>query len=136
MQEQQKHITQETIEELKGIQAFLEEEPETDATILIERLTKLNSYMARTGFLLAEAKADQDNAIAAVFAEHSSAIIKMPSQVSQKFISALCEKENFNVTWIERINRTCSHQGDNIRTQVSFAKEEMRLVNSPYGNPR
>ena len=127
-----KHITEEVVEELRGIQEFLEEEYTDDPVSLLNRITLLNVYMARSGFLLAEAEADRDKAMAATFAEHASAITKMPSQVSQKFINALCEKENYFVTWIERIHRTCVHQSDGIRTQVSFAKEEMRMAG--WGN--
>ena len=126
-----KRITGEIVEELKSIQSFLEEEYTDDPVGLLNRITKLNVYMARTGFLLAEAEADRDKVVAATFAEHASAITKMPSQVSQKFINALCEDENYYVTWIERIHRTCVHQSDGIRTQISFAKEEMRM--SGYG---
>lgn len=126
-----KRITGEIVEELKSIQSFLEEEYTDDPVGLLNRITKLNVYMARTGFLLAEAEADRDKVVAATFAEHASAITKMPSQVSQKFINALCEDENYYVTWIEPIHRTCVHQSDGIRTQISFAKEEMRM--SGYG---
>ena len=129
----EKHITPEIAEELVRIQAFLEEEPRDDVPeILIERLTKLNALMARTGFLWAEAKADQDAAIAAVFAENSKAILQMPATVSQKFIAALCKDENYYVSLTERINRTCVHQSDNLRTQVSYAKENMALTRKGY----
>lgn len=129
----EKHITPEIIEELKEMQRFLEGSPETDdPNELIERLTKINAYMARSGFLMAEANADRDAAIAAVFAEHSKSILQMPATVSQKFISALCKDENYYATLVERINRTCVHQSDNLRTQVSFAKENMALTRRGY----
>ena len=130
---QEKLITQEKIEELKKIQEFLESEPVTDDPAeLIDRLTKMNAYMARSGFLMAEAQADRDAAIAGVFAEHQKAILQMPATVSQKFISAMCKDENFYATWTERINRLCVHESDNLRTQVSYAKENMALTRRGY----
>ena len=131
--EEKKHITLKIIEELDEIQQFLESVPEgDDPSVLIERLTMLNAYMARTGFLMAEAKADQDAAIAGVVAEHSKQILQMPATGSQKFINALCKDENYYATLIERIHRTCVHQGDNIRTQISFAKEDLSLTRRGY----
>ena len=129
----ERHITPEIVSELKEMQTFLESQPVTDDPgELIERLTTLNAYMARSGFLMAEANADRDAAIAAVFAEHSKAILQMPATVSQKFIGALCKEENYYATWVERINRMCVHQSDNLRTQVSFAKENMTLTRRGY----
>lgn len=128
-----KHITEEIDKELHEIQQFLEDDQlADDPGLLVERLTMLNAYLARTGFLLAEAKADLDNAVAAAFAEYSRLIVKMPATVARTFIGSQCETENYYVNWIERINRACVHQGDNIRTQVSYAKENMKLTRSGY----
>ncbi len=133
MEKTERHITPEIVEELKQMQAFLESEPTTDDPAeLIERLTIINAYMARSGFLMAEANADRDAAIAAVFAEYPKQILQMPATVSQKFISSLCKEENYYATLVERINRTCVHQSDNLRTQVSFAKENMALTRRGY----
>ncbi len=130
----EEHINDSVAEELRGIQGFLETETSEDPNELIERLGMLNVYMARTGYLLAVAKADQDTATARVFDEFSGDILAMPATIGARFIASRCREENYYVNWIERINRACVHQGDNIRTQVSFAKENMRLINTPYGN--
>ena len=128
----EEHITQDTHKELEDIQSFLEVVTGDEVNELIERLSMLNSYMARTGYLLAVATADRDRAMAGVFAEHQKSILKMPATVSQKFINCLCDTENYYVTWIERLNRACVHQGDNIRTQISFAKENLSLTKRGY----
>lgn len=132
MAEITKRITEEIDGELRAIQSYLEDTPADEPSILLDRLTMLNSYMARTGYLLAEAKADLDAATAGVFAKFSNMILKMPATVSQKFITSQCETENYYVAWIERINRSCVHQSDNIRTQVSFAKENLNLTRRGY----
>lgn len=130
----QEHINESTDKEMRDIQDYLQTFTGDDPSELIERLGMLNVYMARTGYLLAVAKADLDAAMSRVFAEFSAQILAMPATIGSRFISARCETENYYVNWIERVNRACVHQCDNIRTQVSFAKENMRLVNSPYGN--
>lgn len=130
----EEHISDATGVELRGIQDFLETVASDDPSELIERLGMLNVYMARTGYLLAVAKADLDSAMADVFGKHADQITAMSATIGAKFIASQCKTENYYVNWLDRLNKTCVHQCDNIRTQVSFAKENMRLVNSPYGN--
>ena len=36
------------------------------------------------------------------------------------------------VVWLDRINRTLVHAGDNIRTQISFAKQDLALQRKGY----
>lgn len=118
--------------ECKDIQGYLEVSLSDDPNELIERLTMLNTYLARSGMLLAEAKFLQDEGTAAVFAEHAKAILKMPATVATKFIASQCKDENYLVNWLERINRACVHQSDNLRTQVSFTKEQLKLTSRGY----
>lgn len=128
------HITEEIDDELRMMQAYLEVNVSDNPSELIERLGTLNVYMARTGYLLAVAKADLDEAMSSAFAERSETIERMPATIGQKFISSQCRVENYYATWIERLNRECVHQCDNLRTMISFAKESMRLENLPHGN--
>lgn len=120
--------------EAQEIQTFLESVPDNndDPNELSIRLSYLNNYMARSGKMLADAKQMQDLAIAAAYAEHSKAILKMPATIALKFISSQTAEENYLVNWLDRINRTCTHQSDNIRTQISFAKEQMSLTRKGY----
>ena len=122
-----KRITPEIVAELQTIQKFLETRHSDEPAVLSEVLAEVNVQMARSGFLLAEAKADLDAAMAVVFDENMKAIQKMPATVSTKFMSALCKEEQYNVNWIERINRTCVHAADNLRSLLSYAKESSRV---------
>ena len=128
----EEHITPEVVEELKKMQEFADEPYTEDAAVLLPRLTQIGAYVSRTGYLKAVAEADRDRAVQAVFAEHANQILKMPATVSQKFISALCDKQNFYCTWIDRLNRTLTHQADIVRTQTSFAKEDLALTRRGY----
>ncbi|MEG2061803.1 MAG: hypothetical protein RRY33_08110 [Alistipes sp.] len=120
------------IKEAQTIQDFLEITSSDDPAELSLRLSEINVYMARSGKMLADAKLLQDNAIASVYAQHFKAIQKMPATVVIKFVNSQCAGANYLVNWLDRINRTCVHQGDNIRTQVSFAKEDMSLTRKGY----
>ena len=100
------------LQEAQEIQDFLESVPDNneDPNELAIRLTYLNNYMARSGKMLADAKQMQDSAISAAYAEHSKAILKMPATIAMKFIASQTVTENYLVNWLDRINRTCTHQ--------------------------
>lgn len=118
--------------ECKEMQDFLEIETSDSTDELVSRLTHINIYLARSGFLLAEAKRIQDKAIQEVYQSNMDALVKMPSNTAKQFITSFVADINYLVTWLDRLNRSCVHQGDNIRTQISFAKEELKLVKSGY----
>lgn len=122
----------ELLEEAQRIQDFLEITTSDDPAELTNRLSDINTYMARTGRMLADAKLLQDNAMSATYGEHSKAIMKMPATIASKFISSQCGDVNYLVNWLDRLNRTCVHQGDNIRTQLSFIKEQLSLTRKGY----
>lgn len=48
------------------------------------------------------------------------------------FVSAQSVTANQLVVWLDRINRTLVHAGDNIRTQISFAKQDLALQRKGY----
>ena len=114
------------------MQAWLELVPSDEPKEIADRLSILGVYMARSGNMLADAKYLQDQARAQVFAEHSKAILKMPATVSTKFIDSQVGEVNYLVNWLDRINRTCVHQSDSMRTLLSFSKEQLRLNKTGY----
>ena len=115
-------------EEVQKMEDFLtEQEISDDPNQWAWRLTVLNAYMARSGSLLALAKYDQDKQIAEVFIREQKLVSKLPATVATKYVSAMCFDENLLVNRLDRINRDCVHQSDNIRTMISFAKQQMSL---------
>ena len=114
------------IKEIEEMQSFLEITASDNPKELIDRLTDINVYLARSGKLLADAKAYQDQVTANVYASHMEFISRVPATVAMKFVAAQ------SVTWLDRINRTLVHAGDNIRTQISFAKQDMALQRKGY----
>ena len=122
----------EIIEELQTMQDYLEITPSDNPEELIERLTTINTYMARSSFLIAELKYLKDHAVAQAFFTHKEKISEMPASLANKFIDSICYEANKLYTWIDRINRTCVHQGENLRTQISFIKEQLKLTRTGY----
>ncbi|MCI2145813.1 MAG: hypothetical protein LKK08_06155 [Bacteroidales bacterium] len=118
--------------ELSSMQDYLEITTSNNGDELTDRLAQLNVYLARSGKLLADAKAIQEAKTAEVFGAYFSQITKMPATIAQKFIQAQTKDINYIVNWAERVNRAIVHQGDNIRTQISFEKENLRLTKSGY----
>lgn len=118
--------------EAEGIQAYLEITASDDPNELVARLSELNVYLARTGRMLAEATGIRDRAVAEVYASRAETIGRMPATVARRFVESLTAEENELVTWLDRLNRTCTHQSENIRTQVSFAKQQLELSRKGY----
>lgn len=120
------------LNEIEDMQKFLEVTTSDDPHELVQRLTDINVYMARSGKLLADTKAYQDQVTANVYARHTDFISRVPATVAIKFVSAQCVTANHLVNWLDRINRSLVHAGDNIRTQISFAKQDLALQRKGY----
>ena len=109
------------------IDAFLNETCSEDGNEAAERVCNLSVYMARTGKMLADAKYWQDVAISK---QTISVLENFPSQtptIKKKLIEHACKEENHLVTWIDRLNRCCTHDIEICITLISKAKEEMKL---------
>lgn len=118
--------------EAGDIQNFLEITVSDEPAELIERISMLNVYLARSGKMLADATQLQDDAIASVFVNYAKFLEDKSPTIASKFIQSQISRQNRLVKWIERINRACVHQSDNIRTQISFKKENLRIEKTGY----
>lgn len=119
-------------EEMLKMQSFLEITTSDNPQELVQRLTDINVYMARSGKLLADAKLLQDNAMNEVYDRHVDFICRVPATIASKFTTSKLADVNYLVNGLDRINRTSVHQGDNIRTQISFAKQDLALQRKGY----
>ena len=115
------------------MQDFLEITASDNPVELLTRLTDLNVYLARSGKMLADAKAIQDILTANIFGYKGDYISRLSTTLASKFITSQTATINQIVIWLDRINRTCVHQSDNIRTQISFAKMEKQNINRGIG---
>ena len=111
--------------EAKEIDNFLNIESSEQIEEVIERGNTISAYLARTSKMLADAKFWQDKAMAENTILANETYKHMPPSTKNKLIEAMCQKENYLFTWIGRLNATCTHQLDWLRTLVSKAKAEI-----------
>lgn len=126
-----------SIERLKAeceqIQSFLEAHYPTDNPAACEsRGVDIEGYMARTGKMLADAKYWRDQFVSeaintTVAIAQKQAKQWTPSLINKK-VDALAMEYNYLVNWCDRLNRSCTHSLDFIRTLLSKHKEEMRMT--------
>jgi len=109
------------------MQAFMEQAPTDEPTVLAERLAYCNVYLARSGEMLAQAKKLLNEATAAVFDAKGERLLKAGSQLAGKVIAGYCADEQFLCDWLDRVNRGLVHSADNLRSLLSYAKEGMRV---------
>lgn len=120
------HTKEKIKERAEEIQTILDE-PYKDGNIeeATQRGNIMVCLMAETGKLLADAKYHQDQALSNSILKRLD--IKLSPSTLNKLVEAECKEENYLVNWMERINRSCTHDLDWCRTLVSKAKEEMRF---------
>lgn len=118
--------------EAETMQGFLETDYSDNINEMLYRVSTINTYMARSGKMLADARYLQDQAQKIVFNEQWDHISALPASQITKYINAQTYEENYLVNWLDRINRTCVHQSENLRTQISFIKEQLNLERRGY----
>lgn len=118
--------------ECQEIQYYLETKASDDPNELTNRLATLSIYMARSGEMLAQARFIQDNMRKAVFEEKSFEISTMSPTIASKLIESETGECNYLVNWLDRINRSCVHQADSLRTIFSYVKENLKMTRNGY----
>jgi len=118
--------------EINDMQSFLDITVGEEPAELTQRLSTLSAYMSRSGKLLADAKREQDTATAKAFMDNFKDIQKMSPSLAQKYVQSVCAEQNYFVNQLDRINRACVHQSENLRTQISFMKLELEMGRKGY----
>ena len=133
------HLTPLTDLEIEAteIDAFLNITCSDDMNEVVERGNTLAVYIARTGKMLADARYHKDQKLKDSIIQtlrDTAKLAGLSITTINKLIDANCERENYLVNWIERLNRSATHQLDWLRTLVSKAKEEMRTSTGINGS--
>jgi len=115
------------------IDVFLEEDITDDPEACIARGNILVTYLARTGKMLADAKYHKDAALKSSIMKELRDNGSCAPSIMKQLVDAACQENNYMVNWLERLNRTCVHQIDWLRTVVSMAKEERRVSTGVSG---
>lgn len=117
-------------EEAQKIQDFLDITVSSDPAELVDRIATLMTYISRSGEMYAQAKKILR---AKKTSEISKTILNIAKEqclsasVQNALLDSICEEEAFMVDWLERLNRSCTHQLDGLRTLLSYEKEQMRF---------
>jgi hypothetical protein len=110
------------------IQAFLEAEFNADVSAsCVARAEELAGYMAHTGKMLADAKYHYNTLLNSEIIKALKDQDKMTASTLNNYIKAMCKDYQYLVDWIDRINASCTHQIDLIRSLISKHKEELKL---------
>lgn len=119
-------------EEALKMQDYLEVTMSDNPQEWTERGNTLCEYMARSGKCLADAKYHLAEKKKTFIFEELTAIMSgagFSATTQKELINSHCGELERLVTWFDRINRTCTHQMDYIRSLISKEKEEMKMNN-------
>ncbi len=117
-------------DEARKIQDYLDVTVSSDPAELVDRIATLMTYMARSGEMLAQAKKLLRSRKTSEISKTIISIAKeqfLSATVQNALLDSICEEEAYMVDWIDRINRTCTHQIEGLRSLLSYEKEQMRL---------
>ena len=110
--------------EARNIQMALECMNNPNIEAMIERLDQLGVYYARSGELLSEVVGMRDAAVARLFHDEKETIISLSPSLATKLVNSSASELNALEKWLDRINASCKHQCDNLRTMISYEKEQ------------
>ena len=118
-------------EEATKIQSDLDVTQSEDANEAQERGNMLAAHISRTGKMLADAKYHLNDKKKSDIMDTLRMVAKDTPNASttsvNELIKSLCKEEQYLVDWIERLNRTATHQMEWCRTVISKAKAEMAI---------
>ena len=107
-------------DEAAKVQYFAENCPSSDENVLVDTLSDINHYMARTAVMLAEAKMIHDKSVSDTYIAYD--FTGIPASAVNKMVASMCGESSMLVNWLEKLNITLVHIGENMRTQISFSK--------------
>lgn len=117
-------------EELQRMQDYLEIDISENPEEIVQRIKDLNVYMARSGKMLADAKKllrERKNE------EITQTILKiakenyLAAKAQNALVECIARHEHYLVDWADRINKTCVHQVEALRSLLSYEKEQLKL---------
>lgn len=113
------------------IQQLLEKPIDDDPNALTERGTLISTQIARTGKMLAEAKCLYNVVREIQLMERLGEFMdsRLSAKIQNAILDGLAYKEKYLVDYLDRLNSSCVHQLDFIRTLLSKAKAEMQYLN-------
>lgn len=113
--------------ELTEIQSFLEAQYAADVHGQVQaRFDSLGAYMARSGKLKADAEWHYNSLVESSIMEalKKGYEERLSASTVNKFVEAASRNYKFLVTWADRVNRSCTHQMEGMRSVISTLRAE------------
>jgi hypothetical protein len=57
---------------------------------------------------------------------------RLSASVQNALLDSVCEQEAFLAEWLDRVNKSCTHQIEGLRSLLSYEKEGLRLTKTGY----
>lgn len=123
-------------DEAQRIQDYLEITCSGDPNEIISRISDISVYLARTSQMLADAKKEvsriKRSEIVKEVVEPLTRSVALSATTQKAIIDGIAIEEQYLVDWLERLNRTCTHQIDALRSMLSYEKEQLRINKTGY----
>jgi len=113
--------------ELITYQDYLQQEYRSDlGTDVVDRMDTIGGYMARSGKLKADAEWHYNKLVDSEIMKCLSDMLheKLSTTTVNKLIEAKAKDYKYLLTWADRVNRTCTHQYEGLRSVLSSLKAE------------
>jgi len=127
-------------QEAEEIQAFLEITSSDEIEEIVSRGNDLAVFLGRTGNMLADAKYHLNKKMKSDIMETLRKVANdtpyATARTINELVKSLCADEQYLVDFIERLNKSCTHQLDWCRSLLSKAKAEMTLTGMQNYNSR
>jgi hypothetical protein len=120
--------TDQIFKELSDIQLYLDSRYQSDnPQACADRLDELQTYMARTGKLFADAEWHYNTLLNGeiIKALKMAASERMSTSTLNDYIRTMCKEYKYLFTWAERVNRCATHASEQMRTVISYHKAQM-----------
>ena len=114
-------------QELKTYQDYLQQEYRSDmGADVIDRMDIIGGYMARSGKLKADAEWHYNKLVDSEIMKCLTDMLheKLSTSTVNKLIEAKARDYKYLLTWAERLNRSCTHLLDCLRSVLSSLKAE------------
>jgi len=121
--------------ETATIQAYLDIVCSNNPEEISDRISQLMSYMARSGEMLAQAKRLLRSRKSVEIRNTIMTVAKaerLSASVQNALLDSVCEQEAFLADWLDRVNKSCTHQIEGLRSLLSYEKEGLRLTKTGY----
>ncbi len=122
-------------QEIKEISDYLNIACSNNPQEIQERISTIMVYMMRTGEMLANAKKMLRKKKSDEIQNTIIRIAKgncLSAKIQNALLDSIAEDEAFLVDKLDRLNASCVHQLDALRTLLSFEKESLRLTKTGY----